>query len=299
MFRMRSDRDVERYTSPSRFEAERRVVFQRLPLVVGREAELAAPGRFFTHDAAGVPLLLTRDPGGALHAMLNVCTHRSTRLVDEEHGDAESFVCKLHAWRFDLCGKLARPGRTSLPQELEQFMDDRALVDLPCESRHGFLWVVPTSRARASIDMAASLGASLDGELASLGLAQLVEVRRQTSTRPGNWKLVMETLLDHARPGAVIPVFPSSVLVVAGAAVSHLAVFPGTVDDVTCVHTQLAPRAASTDAEREALADAWLAAGDLFEEKPDEQRTPEDDARRRNFEATVDRVIAAHPLRAR
>lgn len=294
---MRSARDVERYTSPSRFEAERRVVFQRLPLVVGREDELAVPGRFFTHDAAGVPLLMTRDPRGALHAMLNVCTHRSTRLVDEERGDAESFVCKLHAWRFGLCGKLARPGRTSLPQELEQLMDDRALVDLPCESRHGFLWVVPT--ARASIDMAASLGASLDAELASLGLSRLLEVRRQTSTRPGNWKLVMETLLDHARPGAVIPIFPSSVLVVSSSAISHLAMFPGTVDDVTCLHTQLAARAPSTDAEREALADAWLDAGDLFEQKSDEDRTPEDDARRRSFEATVDHVIATHPLRAR
>lgn len=297
MFRMRSDRDVERYTSPSRFEAERRVVFRRLPLVVGRDEELALPGRFFTHDAAGVPLLMTRDPRGALHAMLKVCTHRSTRLVDEERGDAESFVCKLHAWRFDLCGKLARPGRTSLPQELEQFMDDRSLVDLPCESRHGFLWVVPT--ARAGIDIAASLGPSLDAELEALGLAELVEVRRQISTRPGNWKLLMETLLDHARPGAVIPIFPSSVLVVTNEAVSHLAVFPATVDEVTCVHTQLARHAPATDAEREALADAWLDAGDvLFEEKSEADRTPEDDARRRRFEATVDRVIAAHPLRA-
>jgi phenylpropionate dioxygenase-like ring-hydroxylating dioxygenase large terminal subunit len=83
-------REVERYTSPSRHEAEKRVLFRRLPIVVGRESELPEPGRFFTHDAAGVALLLTRDDAGKVHAMLNVCRHRGTRLVYEEQGSAQS-----------------------------------------------------------------------------------------------------------------------------------------------------------------------------------------------------------------
>src|SRR4051812_33017864 len=76
--------EVERYTSPSRLEAEKRVLFRRLPIIVGRESDLPEPGRFFTHDAAGVPLLVTRDAAGKVHAMLNVCRHRGTRLVFEE-----------------------------------------------------------------------------------------------------------------------------------------------------------------------------------------------------------------------
>lgn len=296
MIPMRSDRDVERYTSPSRFEAEKRVVFRRLPLVVGRTSELPAAGSFFTHDAAGVPLLLTRDPAGEVRAMLNVCTHRGARLVTEERGATESFVCRLHAWRYDLCGQLARPGLTSLPRELEQFIDDRALTSLPCESRHGFLWVVPAARAR--IDVAGALGESLDAELASLGLADLVEVRREVSTRPGNWKRVVETMLDHARPGAVIPIFPSSMVVADGDSVSHHAVFPGNVDDVTWVHTQLARRVPVTGAEHAALDAAWLHVREtLLREAP--FRETEAGERRRIFHEILDRVLAEHPVRGR
>jgi nitrite reductase/ring-hydroxylating ferredoxin subunit len=35
------------------------------------------------HDALGVPIVITRGREGALHAMLNVCRHRGTRLVEE------------------------------------------------------------------------------------------------------------------------------------------------------------------------------------------------------------------------
>jgi nitrite reductase/ring-hydroxylating ferredoxin subunit len=291
-------RDVERYRSPSRFEAEKRVVFRRLPLVVGRESDLPEPGRFFTHDASGMPLLMTRDRAGAVHAMHNECTHRGTRLVSEERGSAESFVCKFHAWRFELGGQLARPGRASLPRALEQFVDDRALLALPCEARHGFLWVVPTARTR--IDVAASLGSSTDGALASLGLTDLVEVRREIETRPGNWKELTEALLDRARPGEVLPVFPSSALVIDASGVSLLSVFPESVDASTCVHTRLARRLPEIDAEHAASDEAWRHAGEalapLPEREGDEAEDPERIERRRAFNAAVDHLVAAHPV---
>src|SRR5262245_41732816 len=51
--------DVERYISPTRLEAEKRALFRNRPIIVGRASELPGGGSFFTHDSAGVPMLIT------------------------------------------------------------------------------------------------------------------------------------------------------------------------------------------------------------------------------------------------
>lgn len=192
---MSAESEVERYTSPSRLEAEKRTLFGRLPMIVGRASELPAPATFFTHDASGTALLITRDASGGVHAMANVCGHRGTRLVFEEAGSADAFVCKLHSWKYDLCGVLARPGRVALPPALEQFMDQSALVDFPCATRHGFVWVQPSPRL--ALDVARWLGDG-DAALSGRGLEDLVLLRRTTTTRLASWKLAMVALLGRA-----------------------------------------------------------------------------------------------------
>jgi len=283
---VRRDFEVERYTSPSRLEAERRILFRRLPIIVGRESDLPDSGRFFTHDAAGVPLLMTRDPAGKVRAMLNVCRHRSTRLVFETEGSAEKFVCKYHSWTYDLCGQLARPGRVSLPAALEQFMDDSSLVDLPCETRHGFVWVVPA--ARAGIDVARWLG-EVDGELASRNVEAHVVVSRSTTVRAANWKLAMDALLGAGGEGSEPRrlVFPSSVLILHEGAISQVALFPHELGEVTCVHTTLAPP--GHDAPPLALEELALAEAMQVTLASDERPPWTPDG---SFHAKIDRALA-------
>ena len=67
---------VARYTCPERSSRERQKLFRALPAVVAHCSELAEPDSFLTRDRAGLPLLLTRDSEGAVHAFLNVCRHR-------------------------------------------------------------------------------------------------------------------------------------------------------------------------------------------------------------------------------
>ena len=186
-----ADVDVDRYTSQARLDAERRVLFRTMPLAVGRASDVAAPGAFFTHDAAGVPLLVTRDRDARVRAMLNVCRHRGTRLVSEASGTAKAFVCPYHAWTYDLAGRLGHvPGEACFPGLAR---DDSALVELPCEVRHGFVWVLPTPRS--ALDVASWLG-DFDDDLASFGLDEHVVFARRTTVRAANWKLVMEAFLE-------------------------------------------------------------------------------------------------------
>jgi len=311
-----SSLEVERYTSASQLEAEQRVLFRQLPLAVGRESDLPEPGSFFTHDAAGVPLLLTRDGAGVVHAMLNVCRHRGTRLVTGEQGSAKAFVCRYHAWTYDLGGKLGHVPLASCFPSLANERAESGLVELPCESRHGFLWVVPTPGAE--LDMARWLG-DFDDDLASFGLEEHVVFRRRTVTRAANWKLVMDAFLEgyhvkslhqrtlsrffaedvvvdtsgsHVRSvGArknlaelaeapreqwdvrtcttvFFTLFPNSILVFHPETVSHIALFPRGLGEVTFVHTMLAPRQPATDEHRAALDKTWeLIDGSVFSQE--------------------------------
>jgi Rieske 2Fe-2S family protein len=182
--------DVERYTSAAWLADERRVLFRELPLVVGREADVAEPGSFFTHDDAGLPILVTRDAGGRLHAMLNVCRHRGTRLVTLERGTAKAFVCPYHAWTYDTGGRLAHvPAERCFPGLVRE---ERGLVEMPCATRHGFVWVRPEGGA---LDVGAWLG-DFDDDLAAFGLAEHVVFARSTKARAANWKLVMDAFLE-------------------------------------------------------------------------------------------------------
>ena len=206
------------------------------PIVVGRESDLAEPGAFFTHDATGVPILVTRDHGGVVHAMLNVCRHRGTRLVAAASGSAELFVCPLHAWTYDLCGRF---GTVPISRcEPRARRDDTMLVALPCAVRHGFVFVVPAPRARALGDFALDLGAmlaTLDDALAPLDLAR--RVVRSRTTAITTWSAARATL---ARPDATW-LYPASIVHTDGDDVVHHAVHPLAGDDVEIVTTILAP----------------------------------------------------------
>ncbi|MBZ0254279.1 MAG: Rieske (2Fe-2S) protein, partial [Candidatus Methylomirabilis sp.] len=146
---------VERYLSPERFAREERTLFRRRPLILGHASRLAAPGDFFTHDLAGVPILCVRDRGGRFRAFLNVCRHRGTRVVEAEGGrDARSFACPYHAWTYGLDGRLlGLPHADGFP-EIDR--DKTGLVALPAEEFAGFLWAVPTPGP--GLDARAALG---------------------------------------------------------------------------------------------------------------------------------------------
>ncbi|HEY8074864.1 MAG TPA: Rieske (2Fe-2S) protein [Labilithrix sp.] len=209
------------------------------PIVVGRASDIAEPGAFFTHDGVGVPILVTRDHGGVVHAMVNVCRHRGTRLVSAERGSAELFVCPLHAWTYDLCGHFSLPMAPTSTMSTSSYArcdprerrDDTMLVALPCAVRHGFVFVVPSPRARVQLE--AMLGV-LDDAVAPLMLDD--RVVRERETRVTTWSAAREAL---ARTDAVW-MFPSSIVYADGDDVVHVCAQPLAGDDVELLTTILA-----------------------------------------------------------
>ncbi len=183
---------VERYLDADRYAREVDVLFRQTPQLVAHTSQLAEPGDFLVHDAAGVPVLLMRGDDGRLRAFLNVCRHRGTRIVNDACGrGAKSLVCPYHAWKYSSRGDLV-----GIPQR-EGFADldttQLGLVQLPLAERYGFAWVVFTPGVELDID-AHLAGVAEDLESYDFSTHTVYDTR--VIEKPVNWKLSLDLFLE-------------------------------------------------------------------------------------------------------
>ncbi len=133
--------------SPDHYELERKAIFARTWLNVGRVEQLPRNGSYFTKelDAAGTSLVVVRGTDGEIHVFHNICRHRGNKLVwtdypgEETSGTCRQFTCKYHGWRYATEGQL-----TFVQQESEFFdldRDDYGLAGVQVETWEGFIFV--------------------------------------------------------------------------------------------------------------------------------------------------------------
>ena len=84
---------ADAYSDPEQWQREIDVVFKKLPLMLAFTAELKEPGSYKAMEAVGMPILITRDKKGQVHAFLNVCSHRGAPVAEDGHGSCSRFVC--------------------------------------------------------------------------------------------------------------------------------------------------------------------------------------------------------------
>jgi len=172
---------AERYTSPEWLAREQPLF--AAPRIAMPSASLTT-GACRPFDAPGLSALVTRDVEGRVHAHVNACRHRATRLVDAPC-TAKALVCPYHGWTYELTGRQMHvPHESAFPG-----VGRRDLLPVACEERHGLVWL------GGSGDVASYLG-PLDDELAALDLQSHVAWRESRVTRACNWKLVIEAFLD-------------------------------------------------------------------------------------------------------
>lgn len=229
---------MERFPSTSPLEDELRArlaAFRAAPFPVGRARDVPESGSFFTWDGLrDVPILVTRGAWGEIHALVNRCRHRDVRLVSEARGASrERFVCSQHGWTYDLCGRMTTLALSRCDADARR--DESALVALPCETRHGFVWVVPSPRA--AIDVASFLGEQ-DAALARLELDGLAVTSRRTEVVQASFDAAMTT--HAARPDAtVLAIAPGSLFVPQGDTVTLVTLVPRTPETTWIEHTVL------------------------------------------------------------
>jgi len=89
------------YTDPDLFELEMERIFGRAWLFVGHTSQVPNPGDFITTDLGRQPVIMVRHRDGRVHVLLNRCTHRGAKVVNERCGHAQRLTCCYHGWSFD------------------------------------------------------------------------------------------------------------------------------------------------------------------------------------------------------
>jgi len=128
------------YTSDEIFARERERIFLGPTWnFVALEAEIPDPGSFKRSYVGDVPVIVTRDEHGEIHAFENRCAHRGVEFCRALRGKAENFICPYHQWTYDLGGRLmAVPfrrgdrGKGGMPKDFK--LEDHTPGSLPSPS---------------------------------------------------------------------------------------------------------------------------------------------------------------------
>jgi phenylpropionate dioxygenase-like ring-hydroxylating dioxygenase large terminal subunit len=176
-----------RYTSREFFEKEWEGMWTKVWLLLGRESEMPNPGDWQREDIGPESILMVRQRNGDVKAFYNVCQHRGNRLVLEERGNVERFVCRYHSWAFMLDGEL------NFVPDAEDFPEGDPcgklrLSELPCETFAGFTWVNMDPEC-------ATLKEFLGPIWEDWSRYQIQGWKRYvalTTTAPCNWKVVLD-----------------------------------------------------------------------------------------------------------
>src|SRR4051812_516481 len=87
-----------------RLELER--IFDRTWMFLAHETEIRAPGDYVSRMLGSAPVIVVRDDKGEVHALLNSCRHRGSKVCRADSGNARNFVCPYHGWSYAQNGRL-------------------------------------------------------------------------------------------------------------------------------------------------------------------------------------------------
>ncbi len=183
------------------FAAERKAVFERSWLCVGRSERLPRKGSYFTRELPGrlASIVITRDLDDNVYAFHNICAHRGNKVVWQEHpmeessGSCRAFSCKYHGWRYGLNGVV-----NHITNEEEFFDLDKSKLRMPpvhCEVWAGFIFV-NLDRDQACGSLREFLGPMV-GALEGYPFDQVTERFSFTAEIPANWKVFVDTLQEQ------------------------------------------------------------------------------------------------------
>jgi phenylpropionate dioxygenase-like ring-hydroxylating dioxygenase large terminal subunit len=195
------------FLDSARFEQEQSRVFRHFAAPVTVSALLPAASAV-AHDHYGVPLLLTRDKTGVVHAFLNACMHKGSKLVEGcDARKANKLTCPYHAWTFALDGRLVAVPREETIANFDKA--ERPLAELACKEAGGLIWVMLDRNATPNFG---NVDALLAEDFDAFELANQHVYGRKQFELNANWKLVLEPFLEgyhvqrlHAR--SVGPLF--------------------------------------------------------------------------------------------
>lgn len=92
------------YQDPEVHQREITRIFHGSWCFVAHESEIPDGGDYVTRPLGVDPVIVTRGRDGAVHVMLNSCSHRGVKLCRADEGSTRNFRCPYHGWSYGLDG---------------------------------------------------------------------------------------------------------------------------------------------------------------------------------------------------
>lgn len=177
------------YTDPGYLKLEQQKVFRRTWQYAATLEQLRFPGNYVAVDVVGVPVVLTRDQNGDLHAFYNICRHRAG-IVAKGAGNRKTLQCLYHGWLYGLDGCL----RTTPEFEGVENFDkaDYGLLPIRVETWGPFIFVNMNADAPSLIE---TLG-NIPTETAGFNFSNMRSVGRRDYYVNANWKVYIDNYLE-------------------------------------------------------------------------------------------------------
>jgi phenylpropionate dioxygenase-like ring-hydroxylating dioxygenase large terminal subunit len=162
------------------------------------EAELPEPQSFVTTHVGDMPVVVSRDAGGALHAFENRCAHRGALICMQPRGKAERFACIYHNWTYDHAGNLTSVafrrgigGKGGMPEDAQP--ESQAPRKFRVETIGGLVF---GSLSREVSSLEQYIGPVILPRLKRVLSKPLKVLGAYTQVLPSNWKLYMDNTKD-------------------------------------------------------------------------------------------------------
>jgi phenylpropionate dioxygenase-like ring-hydroxylating dioxygenase large terminal subunit len=162
------------------------------------EAELPQPKSFVTTFIGEMPVVVTRDAAGALHAWENRCAHRGALVCMQPRGSAERFSCIYHNWTYDHAGNLTNvafrrgiAGKGGMPEDAKP--ESQAPKKLRVSAVGGLVFGTLSEKTPSLEDY---IGPEVLPRLKRVLKKPLKLLGSYTQVLPNNWKLYMDNVKD-------------------------------------------------------------------------------------------------------
>lgn len=184
---------VEPYISPEYYELEKKHIFKKMWIHVGRVEEIPKAGDYFLKDlhACDTQIIVARTKSGEIRAMHNVCAHRLNQVVYEPRGNMRKFSCKFHGWAFNLDGTLS-----GVPEEKNFFdlnREDYGLTPVACDVWQGFIFVNMDPNPEISLQ---DYLKPMFGDIEGYPFDKLTTCFSWTTVVNGNWKVALDAFQE-------------------------------------------------------------------------------------------------------
>jgi choline monooxygenase len=180
------------YTSQDFAELERKLIFERGWLCIGRAEQMPAPGDYIAHNIAGQPIIAIRQRNASIETFSNVCLHRCTTLADGTGHLRGALVCPYHGWSYNYDGVLRATPHSDMQRSSACKSGQMRLRQFRTEVWNNWIFVTLDPSTQ-------SLAPQLEGlmtHISEICLDRYENIIVRDETWDVNWKLLTENFIE-------------------------------------------------------------------------------------------------------